>query len=160
MSCRFFLVSFVLAAGCASGNPYERTLANGLRVIIKEDNRAPTVSHLVWYRVGSMDETNGVTGVAHVLEHMMFKGTRTVPPGDFSRRVAAAGGGFPLRIDSNRKLLNEWATVGFYRLPERWLADFPREVERVTATDIRAAFARHVQPERFVTVVVGADEGK
>ena len=61
-------------------------------MIVKEDNRAPTVAHLVWYRVGSMDETNGVSGIAHVLEHMMFKGTKTVAPGDFSRRVAAAGG--------------------------------------------------------------------
>jgi zinc protease len=82
----------VLAAGGAAANPYERTLANGLRVIVKEDSRAPTVAHLVWYRAGSMDETNGVTGIAHVLEHMMFKGTRTVAPGDFSRRIAAAGG--------------------------------------------------------------------
>jgi len=73
---------------------------------------------------------------------------------------ASLAGGFPLRIDSNRKLLNEWAIIGFYRLPETWLADFPRQVERVTAADIRAAFARHVRPERFVTVVVGADEGK
>jgi len=92
MSCRLLFLSLVLAAGCAAANPYERTLANGLRVIVKEDNRAPTVAHLVWYRVGSMDETNGVTGIAHVLEHMMFKGTKTVAPGDFSRRVAAAGG--------------------------------------------------------------------
>jgi zinc protease len=73
---------------------------------------------------------------------------------------ASLAGGFPLRIDSNRKLLNEWAIIGFYRLPETWLADFPREIERVTAADVRAAFTRHVQPERFVTVVVGADEGK
>ena len=73
---------------------------------------------------------------------------------------ASLAGGFPLRIDSNRKLLNEWAIIGFYRLPETWLADFPREIERVTTADVRAAFARHVRPERFVTVVVGADEGK
>ncbi|HTO50303.1 MAG TPA: pitrilysin family protein [Burkholderiales bacterium] len=89
---RCLLVSLALAAGCAAANPYERTLANGLRVIVKEDSRAPTVAHLVWYRVGSMDETNGITGIAHVLEHLMFKGTKTVAPGEFSRRVAAAGG--------------------------------------------------------------------
>jgi zinc protease len=73
---------------------------------------------------------------------------------------ASLAGGFPLRIDSNRKLLNEWAIVGFYGLPETWLADFPRAIERVTAADVRAAFARHVRADRFVTVVVGADEGK
>jgi zinc protease len=92
MSRSILLILLALAAGCACANPYERTLANGLRVIVKEDSRAPTVAHLVWYRVGSMDETNGVTGIAHVLEHMMFKGTKTVAPGDFSRRVSAAGG--------------------------------------------------------------------
>jgi zinc protease len=73
-------------------NPYQQQLANGLRIIVKEDRRAPTVAHMVWYRAGSMDETNGRTGVAHVLEHMMFKGTPSAGPGEFNRRVAAAGG--------------------------------------------------------------------
>jgi zinc protease len=82
----------LLAAGAASATLHERTLANGMRVIVKEDRRAPTVAHLLWYRVGSIDEPSGTTGIAHVLEHMMFKGTRTIGPGDFSRRVAAAGG--------------------------------------------------------------------
>jgi zinc protease len=68
------------------------TLANGMRVIVKPDHRAPVVVSMVWYKVGSIDEFNGTTGVAHVLEHMMFKGTRAVPGGEFSRIVAAAGG--------------------------------------------------------------------
>jgi len=67
-------------------------LDNGMRVIVKPDRRAPVVVSMVWYRVGSMDEHNGVTGVAHVLEHMMFKGTRSVPAGEFSRLIAGAGG--------------------------------------------------------------------
>ncbi|HEY4370706.1 MAG TPA: pitrilysin family protein [Burkholderiales bacterium] len=79
-------------ASAAAGDTYETTLANGLKVIVKEDHRAPTIAHMVWYRAGSMDEFNGTTGVAHILEHMMFKGTKTVPPGEFSNRVAAAGG--------------------------------------------------------------------
>ena len=70
----------------------ETTLPNGLKIIVKEDRRAPTIAHMVWYRAGSMDEFNGTTGVAHVLEHMMFKGTKTLKVGEFSRRVAAAGG--------------------------------------------------------------------
>jgi zinc protease len=86
----------VLAAGPALAQgpvqTQERTLANGLRVIVKEDHRAPTVVSMVWYKAGSMDEFNGSTGVAHVLEHMMFKGTREVPGGEFSRLIAAAGG--------------------------------------------------------------------
>lgn len=76
----------------AGATAQERTLPNGLKVLVKEDRRAPTVVHLIAYRAGSVDEVNGRTGVAHALEHMMFKGTRTVPSGEFSRRVAAMGG--------------------------------------------------------------------
>ncbi|MCM8595304.1 pitrilysin family protein [Accumulibacter sp.] len=79
-------------SGAVLGDTHETQLTNGLRVIVREDRRAPTVAHMVWYRAGSMDETSGRTGVAHVLEHMMFKGTPSVGPGEFSRRVAAAGG--------------------------------------------------------------------
>jgi len=81
-----------LAAAHAFANPFERRLDNGLTVIVKEDHRAPTAVHMVWYRAGSIDEKNGTTGVAHVLEHMMFKGTPTVGAGEFNRLVAAAGG--------------------------------------------------------------------
>jgi zinc protease len=71
---------------------HEFLLSNGLKLIVREDHRAPTVAHMVWYRAGSMDEVNGRTGVAHVLEHMMFKGTHKVKSGEFSRLVAAVGG--------------------------------------------------------------------
>lgn len=70
----------------------EKTLTNGLKVVVQEDHRAPVVVSQVWYRVGALDEVNGRTGVAHVLEHMMFKGTDAVPAGQFSRKIAAAGG--------------------------------------------------------------------
>ncbi len=85
-----FLLPGLLTA--AQANPYETTLRNGLRVIVKEDRRAPTAAQMVWYRIGSMDEVDGASGVAHVLEHMMFKGTPSVGPGEFNKRVAAAGG--------------------------------------------------------------------
>jgi len=71
---------------------HETTLSNGLKVIVKEDHRSPTVAHMVWYRTGAIDETSGTTGVAHVLEHMMFKGTKNIGPGVFSKQVAALGG--------------------------------------------------------------------
>lgn len=70
----------------------QHTLANGFTLIIKPDRRAPTAAHMLWVRVGSMDEVDGSSGVAHVLEHMMFKGTPRLKPGEFSRRVAALGG--------------------------------------------------------------------
>ncbi len=68
------------------------TLANGMALWVKPDRRAPTAVHMVWLRVGSMDEVDGTSGVAHVLEHMLFKGTPTLAVGEFSRRVAALGG--------------------------------------------------------------------
>ena len=76
----------------AAPAPVSFVLANGLRVIVQEDHRAPVVLTQVWYRVGSADEPPGLTGISHVLEHMMFKGTPTVPVGEFSRLVAYAGG--------------------------------------------------------------------
>jgi zinc protease len=68
------------------------TLANGMTLWVKPDRRAPTAVHMVWLRVGSMDEVDGTSGVAHVLEHMLFKGTPSLAAGEFSRRVAALGG--------------------------------------------------------------------
>lgn len=60
--------------------------------MVQVDKRAPTAVHMLWVRVGSIDEVDGTSGVAHVLEHMMFKGTPTVKVGEFSRQVAALGG--------------------------------------------------------------------
>src|SRR5574337_2156645 len=68
------------------------TLRNGMQLIVQPDRRAPTAVHMVWVRVGSMDEVDGTSGVAHALEHMMFKGTAKVGPGEFNKRVAAVGG--------------------------------------------------------------------
>jgi zinc protease len=81
-----------LPAAEFAGNIQEMKLPNGLKVVVQEDHRSPVVVSQVWYRAGSVDEFNGTTGVAHVLEHMMFKGTKKVPAGQFSRIVAAAGG--------------------------------------------------------------------
>ncbi|MBV2360139.1 insulinase family protein [Thalassococcus sp. CAU 1522] len=68
------------------------TLDNGMEVVVIEDHRAPAVVHMVWYRAGSADEERGVSGVAHFLEHLLFKGTDTLAPGEFSKTVAANGG--------------------------------------------------------------------
>jgi len=76
----------------AMATTHEYKLANGMKVIVKEDHRAAVVVSQVWYRAGSVDEFNGTTGVAHVLEHMMFKGTKAVPAGEFSKQIAVAGG--------------------------------------------------------------------
>jgi len=77
----------------AAGAPVqEYRLDNGMRIFVREDHRAPVVVSMVWYVAGSVDELTGTTGVAHVLEHMMFKGTERVPSGEFSRRIARSGG--------------------------------------------------------------------
>ena len=90
----FFNIVLLSALLCsvAQAEVFEATLPNGLKVIVKEDHRAPVVVQQIWYRAGSVDELTGTTGIAHVLEHMMFKGTKDVPPGEFSKRIAAAGG--------------------------------------------------------------------
>lgn len=71
---------------------HERVLGNGLKVLVKEDHRSPVVVSQVWYKVGSSYEPNGITGISHMLEHMMFKGTDKLQPGEFSRIIAANGG--------------------------------------------------------------------
>ena len=86
------LIQLSWATAKDQSDTHEFQISNGLKLIIREDHRSPTVAHMVWYRAGSMDEVNGKTGVAHVLEHMMFKGTDKVKAGEFSRLVAAVGG--------------------------------------------------------------------
>lgn len=78
--------------GLLNAATHEFKLDNGMRIIVQEDRRSPVVVSQVWYRAGSIDEVNGKTGVAHVLEHMMFKGTKQVKQGQFSRLIAEAGG--------------------------------------------------------------------
>lgn len=81
----------LFVAGC-SRDVHDATLDNGMRVIVKEDHRSPVVVTMVWYKVGSMDEPEGLTGISHVLEHMMFKGTERLKPNEFSRIIAEHGG--------------------------------------------------------------------
>jgi zinc protease len=86
------LLSWQLTHATPDSQVHQWTLSNGLTVIVKPDHRAPTAVQMLWVRVGSLDEVDGTSGVAHVLEHMLFKGTPSVKAGEFSRRVAALGG--------------------------------------------------------------------
>jgi zinc protease len=87
------LVVFLLS-GVAAAEPAVTTfrLDNGMDVVVIEDHRAPVVTHMVWYRVGAADEPPGKSGVAHFLEHLMFKGTNDIPESAFSKIIAANGG--------------------------------------------------------------------
>jgi zinc protease len=79
-------------AGAAVFDPKTFTLENGLQVVVIENHRAPVVTHMVWYKVGAADEAPGESGLAHFLEHLMFKGTKTVKPQEFSKIIAVNGG--------------------------------------------------------------------
>lgn len=80
------------AADAATGNVHEYTLRNGMKILVQPDMRSPVVVSQVWYKVGSSYEYSGITGISHMLEHMMFKGTDDLEPGEFSEIVALNGG--------------------------------------------------------------------
>ena len=86
----WWFIPLLLLSACSK--VYETTLPNGLHLVVREDHRAPVVVSQIWYRVGSVDEPPGLTGISHVLEHMMFKGTERLKPGEFSRIIAENGG--------------------------------------------------------------------
>ncbi|MCF7522184.1 insulinase family protein [Neisseria sp. ZJ106] len=92
MYAKFLIPVLCLLAQPVWAQTLSQTLSNGLKVIVKEDRRAPVAVSQLWYKVGSIDEQTGKSGLSHALEHMMFKGTPSVPSGEFSRRVAALGG--------------------------------------------------------------------
>jgi zinc protease len=88
----FFWVIAAEEAAAKVFDPKRYVLDNGLELVVIEDHRRPAVAHFVYYKVGAMDETAGKTGLAHFLEHLMFKGTDKIDPGEFSRRVSRNGG--------------------------------------------------------------------
>lgn len=100
-------------------------LPNHLRVYVKEDHRAPVVFSSIWYRVGSADEPNGITGIAHMLEHMMFRGTARYPAGSFDRLIASVGG------QQNAETTQDY-TMFYQLIPKAALAQsFALEADRL-----------------------------
>lgn len=90
--CLHILLGGLLAGFSAGAQTHEFILDNGLKLLVKEDHRAPVVTSQIWYKVGSSYEHDGITGISHALEHMMFKGTEKYAPGEFSRIISANGG--------------------------------------------------------------------
>ena len=86
------LLCVPILVSAAEVKVHEKTLSNGLKILLKEDHRSPVVTSQVWYKVGSSYEPNGITGISHMLEHMMFKGTDNYPTGQFSKIIAENGG--------------------------------------------------------------------
>ena len=117
------------------------TLANGLQVVVLPSSRAPIVNHLLVYKVGGADEVFGKTGIAHFLEHMMFKGTGTVGAGDFSRIVARHGG--------RDNAYTSYDTTGYYQTvsPDRLEMVMRMEADRMNGLVIGE---KELIPERQV----------
>lgn len=124
----------------SSNGVHEYQLANGLKILVKEDRRAPIVVSQIWYKVGSSYESNGTTGVAHVLEHMMFKGTQKLGPNEFSRIIAANGG-------RENAFTGQDYTAYFQQLEKSRLPiSFELEADRMANLNLRAEdFAKEVQ---------------
>ena len=112
------LIALLLAAAmpAAWAKTVKTTLDNGMTVIIREDTRAPVATAQLWYRVGSVDEHLGKSGLSHALEHMMFKGTPAVPSGEFSRRISALGGNNNAYTSSSETVYHQ--TFAKQHLPE------------------------------------------
>ena len=92
VSALMFMQSFATMAANTQARVSEFTLSNGMQVVVIPDTRAPVVTHMVWYRVGAADEPHGNSGIAHFLEHLMFKSTEKIGIGEFSKIVARLGG--------------------------------------------------------------------
>ncbi len=122
------------------GGVYEKVFDNGLKVIVKVDRRAPVVVSQVWYKVGGSHEPDGLTGISHVLEHMMFKGTSELGPNEFSRIIAANGG-------RENAFTGRDYTAYFQRLEKSRLAvSFELEADRMQNLQLDAdEFAKEVK---------------
>jgi zinc protease len=126
-----------------SAPPASFTLGNGLQVVVIPDHRTPVVTQMVWYKVGSADETPGKSGLAHFLEHLMFKGTAKHPAGEFSQTV--------LKIGGNENAFTSTDYTGYYqRVPRDQLASMMEfEADRMTGLILKD---ENVLPERDVVL--------
>src|ERR1700720_3742958 len=144
------LAAFVLTTAAASAQttftsepPATFTLPNGLQVVVIQDHRTPVVTQMVWYKVGSADETPGKSGLAHFLEHLMFKGTAKHPVGEFSQTV--------LKIGGNENAFTSTDYTGYFqRVPREQLAKMMEfEADRMTGLALKD---ENVLPERDVVL--------
>lgn len=110
-----FVVLVPAARAQAEWKPETFTLANGMTAVVLPDHRAPVVTHMLWYRVGSADEVKGKSGLAHFLEHLMFKATDEIPAGEYMKIVSRNGG--VLNAATHYDYTNYWFRVAKDRLP-------------------------------------------
>jgi zinc protease len=130
------LVGSMPLAAAADPDVSHFTLANGLEVVVIPDHRAPVVTHMIWYKVGAADETEGKSGLAHFLEHLMFKGTALHPGDAFSQAVSAIGG------QENAFTTDDY-TAFFQRVPREHLKEMMAlEADRITGLVLTDAVVR------------------
>jgi zinc protease len=122
-------------------NPSCFTLANGLEVVVVENHRAPVVAHWLWYKVGTADSPPGKSGLPHFLEHLMFKGTERIPPGEFSKIVAKNGG------NDNAQTSNDY--TAYFQMIAKDRLGLVMEMEADRMSHLRLA-DEVVYPERDV----------
>lgn len=131
------------AVATGPGAPEMFRLANGMDVLVIPDHRAPVVTHMVWYRVGAADETPGKTGLAHFLEHLMFKGTDKIAPGQFSKTVARNGG--------QDNAFTNYDFTAYYQAIARDRLPLVMEMEADRMTNLKLT-DKEVLPERDVVL--------
>src|SRR5439155_14709358 len=126
-----------------SAPPASFTLGNGMQVVVIADHRTPVVTEMIWYKVGSADETPGKSGLAHFLEHLMFKGTEKHPVGEFSQTV--------LRVGGNENASTSVDYTNYYqRVPREQLPSMMEfEADRMTGLILKD---ENVLPERDVVL--------
>jgi len=130
----------VTALAPADERVHEQVLDNGLKVIVKEDHRAPIVTSQVWYKVGSSYEHGGLTGISHALEHMMFKGTERHGPGKFSEIISANGG------DENAFTSRDYTAYFQSLAKDRLAVAFELEADRMRNLTLPAAeYAKEIE---------------
>jgi len=123
--------------------PESFTLPNGMQVVVITNTRVPVVTHMVWYRVGAADEPRGTSGIAHFLEHLMFKGTKDLPPGAFSRTVAQNGG--------QENAFTSWDYTAYYQSVARDRLELMMKMEAARMTGLLLT-DNEVYPERDVII--------
>ena len=124
-------------------NPETFTLKNGMQVVLVKNHRVPVVTHMVWYKVGSADEGPGETGIAHFLEHLMFKGTKTRKPGEFSAIVARNGG--------QENAFTSTDYTAYYQTIAKERLELVMEMEADRMTNL-VITDQEVEPERLVVL--------
>ncbi|WP_347987874.1 pitrilysin family protein [Methylomonas sp. AM2-LC] len=122
----------ILTAHAENSKVHEHIFGNGLKILVKEDRRAPVVVSQVWYKVGSSYEPGGITGISHMLEHMMFKGTKLYPAGEFSRIIAENGG------QENAFTGNDYTAYFQTMEKSRLEISFKLEADRMRNLDLKA----------------------